>query len=234
MPEEQQLVAASRSPQILAIVTLLLGLVSALALFNLLFWVFPLVTVALGAMSLASLARNPERIGRKAAWVGVLLAVLFGAWAVSRHFSRQAWLLDQARRNADVWLELVCQEKLQEAHQLHLHENQRMKEEATLDEFYASREEARIDYKSFYSTPPLNEFILVASQATVNFEGLDAYIPDEHEDNLLLRYSAEYQEGGQPKKLEMRLVMRRYLRHRTGEGSWAVYRVMPADIPLPL
>ena len=94
-------------PQPLAILTLVLGCFCFPALFRTTLWVFPVVTLVLGVVSLRVLASNPERIGRKAAWLGILLAAFFLAWAATSHYIREAWLVNHARQFADAWLELL-------------------------------------------------------------------------------------------------------------------------------
>ena len=116
-----------------------------------------------------------------------MLAVFFGTWAPSRHFSRQAWLVHHARNNAEIFLDLLRQQKLEEAHQLHLHQNQRRESDVSLEEYYGSRPEARTDYDAFFSVPPLDELVPSAATATFSFQGMDAYVHEDYEDTLLLR-----------------------------------------------
>ncbi len=216
-------------PQVLAIVVLILGLLCFLALFKTMFWVFPIVTAVLGTVSLVSLAHTPEKIGRKAALIGLALAVFFGSWAAGRYFSRQQWLYVNARRNAEAWLKLVQENKLREAHQLHLHTAERIAGGVTLDEYYANQEFAQSQFNGFFDGIPLNEFIKVASRATVEFVRFEAFDPMGSNDDVMLRYVARYEEDGQPKEIEMRIVMRRSIHPMTGQCVWAVYQVLAGE-----
>jgi hypothetical protein len=220
-------------PQVLAIVTLVLGLLSFVALFKTTLWIFPFVTIVLGGVSVFSLARNPEKIGRKAALLGIVLAVFFGSWAASRYFSRQQWLCGQARQNADAWLELIQENKLHEAHQLHLHPHER-------DDYVGKRassteEQPESDYDSFYGSSPLREFVKVAPEATVEFVRVEDYVPNGITgltDTFVLRYVARYEEAGQPQELALRIVMRRNEQSAAGDCAWVIIRVARPGDPL--
>src|SRR3972149_2495081 len=152
VPGETAGLAGYRSPHILALLTLAVGLMSFLALFHTMFWGIPLVTLVLGVFSLWSLARNPEKIGRKAVLFGMALALFFGAWAPARYLLRQHWLVGIARTYADTWVELIRQKNLQEAHQLHVPKSQRASEGDVLDEFYRKLPNAQLDLARFFNT----------------------------------------------------------------------------------
>ncbi len=219
-------------PQVLAIVTLILGCLSFLAMFSTTFWIFPIVTIALGAGSLISLARNPTKIGRKAALIGLMFAVFFGTCAVSRYFSRQQWLCRHACQNAEIWFQTVKENRLRDAHQLHLHASQRAAEGVSMDDYYQNEEYAQSDYDTFFSDPPMDEFVKVAPQATFEFVQLDGYYPNRYKDDVVVRYVAQYELEGKPRQMEISLVMRRNVHTTTGESGWSVHRVRrPSDLP---
>ena len=196
-----------------------------MAFYSTTFWIFPIVTIALGAGSLISLARNPTKIGRKAALIGLLCAIFFGTCAASRYFSRQQWLCGHARRNAEIWFQAMKENRLRDAHQLHLHKNQRVSEGVSMDEYYENQEYAQSDFDTFFDGPPLNEFVDVASQSTVEFVQLDGYYPNRNRDDVVVRYVARYELEGKPHEMEISLVMRRNVHSVAGESGWVVHRV---------
>jgi hypothetical protein len=215
----------SHPPQVLSIVVLILGALSFLALLKPGLWIFPLLAITLAVISLVSLARNPEKIGRKAAIAGLVLAMFFGAWASSRYFSRQQWLAGHARKNADIFLDYVKQQRLPEAHQLHMRFDRRAPEGMSLDEFYETPDFEEGSYTDFFATPPLNEFSKVAPEATVEYQGLAAYKQYGYEDDVVLRYVARYRDEGKPKELVMLVTARRTVHPTTGECGWAILGV---------
>lgn len=220
---------AHGQPQVLSIVTLILGLLSFVALFKPIFWLFPIVAISLGSVSLVTLKRMPKMLGRKAAIIGLVLAIFFGSWAATRFFSRQQWLYARAKRNADIWLQMVQENKLQEAHQLHLRANERAPAGMSLDDFYSKEREASDDYRSVYDSAPMKQYLKVASRAKLRFEGFYDYAPGRMFNDMVLRYVAEYEEDGDPQELVMNLTVRRYCDPRTGECTWQIYLIDPED-----
>jgi hypothetical protein len=214
-----------RSPQPLAVLALVLGILSFLAVFRTLFWIVPLVAVILGATALWLLSADPEKIGRKAAICGMALALFFGAWGPSRYFSRQWWLSGQARVCADAWLELVQQKKLREAHQLHISQAQRAGERVTLDEFYRTNTYARSDYNTFFGSEPLKSFSELAGRAQIAFEQTDGYETDVNADIVTVRYRVTVDQDGRENSLPIHLVMRREPLPGTADFQWLVESV---------
>lgn len=215
-------------PQALALVTLALGLSSFLACFHAVFWILPIMAVVLGSISLFTLARSPDKIGRKAALVGMFLAILIGSMTISRHVTRQQWVSTHARRYANLWLQLIQQNKLKEAHQLHLPQVSRAGPGVSLDEHYAEQL-LQEEFEGFYSSAPLQTFVEVAPRATIEFVGQTGYQPTASHDDVGLRYVARYQENDASKELKIDLVMRRQFRLEQGISSWYLLDVREAD-----
>lgn len=217
-------------PQVAALVTLALGLFSFLACFNTMFWSVPILTVILGPISLFTLARNPDKIGRKAALTGMFLAILVGSFTVTRHLSRQGWLAGEARQCADTWLERIQQNKLHEAHQLHLPQPQRAATGVSLEKHYNNGQPPLQEgFEGFYGAAPMKKLVEVAAAAKFEFVGRVGYRPDVSHDDVVLRYLARYKEDGEAKQLKMDICMRRSPETDDGMGSWHVYEVMEAD-----
>ncbi len=211
-----------RAPQPLAILTLLLGCLSFLALFRTTLWVFPVVALVLGVVSLRSLAANPERIGRKAAWLGMLLAAFFLTWAATYHYVREAWLVSHARQYADSWLDLLKQQELKEAHQLHVSRGKRAEAGSSLEDFYKKQRYAQSDFESFYDKEPLKEVVQFAPHAQFVFDSSRDRVSDVHTERIVLRYLARYEEQGKTKEMPLRLLMLRTIDLSTGDYYWEV------------
>ncbi|MHB8970283.1 MAG: hypothetical protein ACYC3X_13640 [Pirellulaceae bacterium] len=225
VPGEAAGLAEYRSPHILALLTLLVGLLTFLALFHTVFWSLPLVTLVLGVFSLWSLARNPEKIGRKAVLFSMALALLFGTWAPARYLARQHWLAGMARTYADAWVELVQQKKLRDAHQQHVITSQRALGGEQLEEFYQKLPPAQTDYVRFFDSEPLKTLSHLTPDARIEFDRYDGYTPEMHSDTVILRYVAKYEQAGQPRELPFRVFMERKLDPRTGDYHWRAERV---------
>lgn len=211
-------------PQGLAIITLILGCFSFLAYFKTLFWAIPIFTVVLGALSLFALARNPNKIGRKAALAGMALAVFFGSWTAGRHYSRQYWLTRNARQCAHFWFDLVQQNKLREAHQLLIPPPQ-WSQEAPLDQLYASESTLQKAFEDFFSKPPLGTLVEVAPRAVIEFVGLQSHQRAPPHDDLVLQYVARYQQQGQLQELLLNITVRRSLQPGEDASNWYIVNV---------
>ena len=90
----------------LAIVCLVLGLLSAVALVTPALWIVPLVAVLSGAVAWKSTARG-ESAGFWFAVVGIVLASFWGAYAVAYHQVRLHGLKSSTRDYAVTWMQMV-------------------------------------------------------------------------------------------------------------------------------
>lgn len=220
--DEPELSPEYRAPQPLALLTLVLGCLCFLALYRTTLWIFPLVTLVLGFISLRALAANPERIGRKAAWLGILLAAFFLTWAATSHYVHEAWLVNHARQYADSWLELLKEQKLKEAHQLHVSRGKRAEAGSSLEEFYRKQRYAQSDYESFYDKEPLKELVQFAPHAEFIFDSSRDRVSDVHTERVVLRYLARYEEQGKTREMPLRVLMLRTIDLSTGDYYWEV------------
>jgi hypothetical protein len=106
----------------LAVAALLFGLAAASALAHPLLWCVPLLGVVLAIAALVRLKRaEVPMIGRKAAIVGLVLSILFGAIAPVHSATVNYWLLARAQRLADEWFARIQTGRVQEAYDLMLH-----------------------------------------------------------------------------------------------------------------
>jgi hypothetical protein len=221
-PDELAEFGEYRSPQSLAIVTLVMGCFCFLALFRTTLWVFPIVTLVLGIFSLRALAANPEKIGRKAALAGMLLAAFFLTWAASYRYVRETWLVNQARQYADMWFDLLKRQRLKEAHQLHVSLDKRAAAGASLDEFYQQQRYAQDDLVSFYDKEPLKEVVQFAPHAQFTFDGGGDRVSTLNSERIVLRYVAKYEEQGRMKEIPLRVQLLRSSGVSRGEFCWEI------------
>lgn len=88
----------------LAITGLVLGLCSALALIHPVLWLIPLSAVLLACLALLKIAvASPPLLGRKAALLGLALALIFGISAPIQHWAHRRALRVDAMELADEW-----------------------------------------------------------------------------------------------------------------------------------
>ena len=93
----------------LAVAALIIGCVSALALVSPVFWVVPLVGVALAVVAVRDVSRSGvAKAGGLAAVAGLALALGFGAQAVTAAATARWLAAARAEAAAGFWLEAVC------------------------------------------------------------------------------------------------------------------------------
>src|SRR5271157_5065738 len=124
-------VVGYRALSSLAVVGLLAGLLSPLAMLDPLLWMVPLAAVILSGLALRWIAvRSPELVGRPAALAGLMLGAAFLVAApvdvlVYRYFLRQ-----QAREFAGMWIDAVRQGAVYQAHYLTFDPRRRLPSES--------------------------------------------------------------------------------------------------------
>jgi len=91
----------------MAVAGLVFGMLSPAAMFDPVGFAAPALGILLCAAALWRVARHaPELIGRKAAMLGLVLAVFFG-FAATGQWGCYHWLLrQQARQTAEAWFQL--------------------------------------------------------------------------------------------------------------------------------
>ena len=138
----------------LAIGALLLGLFSFLALSSLLLLVVPAAAAIVALLVLRQIqASDGAIIGRTPAIVGLICALLFASIAVSSVVSRSRALEINATSFGDEWLDLVQNNELERAHQLHLPAADRQLPSSSLAEYYANNEDAKTALDQFFAAP---------------------------------------------------------------------------------
>jgi hypothetical protein len=142
-----------------SVLALVLGLASALALVSALLVVVPLAAIATAAVALRQIATSEGRLlGTWPATAGLCLATLFLGWGLSREFTREAELAQQAQEFADGWLLLVRDGQLQKADQMTRTAASRLHDDAAIAEFYASDKEAGDAVRAMYGRDLMQGF----------------------------------------------------------------------------
>ncbi|MCU0962549.1 MAG: hypothetical protein MUF48_20835 [Pirellulaceae bacterium] len=227
-PDSAPEVPSYRSVHYSALFTLALGLLSALALTSSALWIVPVLAVVLGAVSLRSLASDPAAIGRRAALTGMVLAVLFGTWAWTARTSRDVWLGRVARQYTDQWIDLLRQQRLREAHQLHGRKVERAAPGLDLEDFYRSQRNAQAEYEQFFGEETLQTVVRAAREGQVAFDRVERCVKLPKEDGVVLRYVARYEQDGRPQELAVRITLKRERSRENTNRDWYVESVRRA------
>src|SRR5947209_689640 len=103
----------------LATLSCSLGGASALALTGRIFWVVPLVAIALAVLGIRQIRKADYPLtGRNRAIFGLTAALFFGLWAVVADYGRLHWIKTEADLFALSWIDTIRNGNMEKAFQL--------------------------------------------------------------------------------------------------------------------
>jgi hypothetical protein len=188
-PDEQPL-EQYRSIAPLAVVTVVLGVASALILTTPLLAPIPVAAIVAGIAALRSIQSSGGQLaGRAPAIAGLCLATFFLGFGLSRHLERQNELARHARKMADEFLRLLQEGKSQEAHQFRLSPALRITAPEAIAEHYEKNVEAAKELQTFASSSGIKDVIVRGREADAQFMGVTSANRDGQTDLLVLKYS---------------------------------------------
>jgi hypothetical protein len=195
-----------RALSILAMVSLGLGLLSAVAIASPILGIVPLVAIVVSGVALRRIALDSERLsGRWMAMVSLVLASLFMGWGLSRDFSRRERFFTHARKFADDFLEVLNRRAGYAAHQLKVQRKYRMDPNINLDAAYQQDENASREYEAFVGESPVKEILEASPNARFEFVGFLRHTPSGFVDTVFLQYSYQTPtEGRRPFWIKVR------------------------------
>ncbi len=226
---DETAVSTYRSISLAAVLALVFGCASALALIHPFLWVIPAVAVVIAIVALRGIAREGANLtGRGLAITGLVLALFFGSWAPTRIVTRQSHLYRQARPYADQWLELMRAGKLYEAHQLMQIAGERQKPGSSLEVFYKNSSDARKQLDHSFELKPALTIRNQAGDATYEYLGGDGVSSEEggHIEFVSLRYLMRYEEHGLAKETPVRIVLQRGDSEQPGVYYWSIRTIV--------
>lgn len=222
---DETALASYQGVSIMAVLALLLGMASALALVHPFLWVVPPVAVVLSILAIRAIdAPDSNLTGRRLAIAGLALALLFGLWAPSRVLTRQWQLYRQARAFADDWLELIRQGELQAAHQLTLPHIERQKPGVSLEKIYSESDEAKNRYQNFFGDKPAKTIAALGDEATYEYAGGNGVARETFSEHVALSYRVRHAENGREREFPIRVVLDRQ-EGKEGRFYWLVRAV---------
>ncbi len=162
-----------RSVEPWAIVGLLLGFLSPVALLGRLLLLVPPLGILINAIALRRVARDSNRIGRASALIGLGLSVLFAVAPMAQMTSNFLLLRPQARPVADKFFEYLRQGQPERAVTLRvtpdLRQTLEQQDSEGLWTFYRNNEEARSDLKSLVRLPVTRTLLALGDRADIRF-----------------------------------------------------------------
>jgi len=218
-----------RNPSLLAALTVLMALLSLMALSGTTLWFVPWLTVLLGIVTLRSLAIHPEKMGRRPVLAALALAIFLGTFGPARYYSRRVWLESKAKDYASQWLELVRKNQLDEAYQLHILRKNRIEKNLSFDEYYKETPGIKVDFNEFFDGDALRTLVMHRKTAKIRYDGVYDFFPKLDFDLVALRYVVDYEQDGETRHLPLYVEIVRDGVAFQGAHDWFVGRV---EVPL--
>lgn len=218
-----------------AVLGLVIGLLSAAALLDPMAWALPAAGLVVSLVALMRIARNPAALaGRKVAWAGLTLSLLFAAaapsdWCLYRYLVRREALVF-----ARPWFQLVGERQIHKAYLLTVEPQSRLPLDVSLPEM-CRRASYLCTELDGYRKDPAVKALEALGENTVRFCRCEEQLTGSDRDYVRAVFDASTVRDGRSATLRVALNMERQ-RLRAAEG-WrlgrAEWRILRAEI-LPL
>ncbi|HUE69551.1 MAG TPA: hypothetical protein VMP01_01575 [Pirellulaceae bacterium] len=203
-----------------ALVSLLLGLASAVVLINPVFAMVPLAAIVLAVIALRGIATASGGLsGRRLAVAGLCLAALFLGWGLAKHFHHQAHLSVRAREFADDWLRVLSAGDLPRAFQLHVRRESRQDPHSIRPRMTMTQGEPDFEMTEFFDDPALEVFLAAGPNVRYRFEEVVLQTQDGLSDRVVLKYTFESDSG----RLPLWITVRRTFGNSDRQADWEIY-----------
>ncbi len=209
-----------------AVLGLILGLLSPLAIVSKPLLVVPLAGVAVSGLALWRIARNvTELTGRKAALVGLILSCFFAASVGSQRLYYDRLICREAEQFASIWFGLLADDRPYDACQLLLKRDERRQSQKSLGDCSRNRPELQEEIDGKYlGLPPVKLLLELGPKAKiqdVQTVGLQQQLQSYYVQQV---YSVSYDEDGKNKSVPIELNMERKV-HPDGRAGWRLVGV---------
>lgn len=209
-----------RAISLWAMLALVLGLLSPVAVLSPILGIVPLVAIAIGCYALRRIHVNSDRLsGRWLAVAPLILAPLFLGWGFSREFSRRERFFTHAREFADDWLSILNRNEPYFAHQLWVQKKHRLDPHMNFEVAYQADESATNQFKMFMGTSPAKEILAAAPNAKFQFEEFLRHRQSGLTDVVTLQYTYDTPTAG---KARFWITVKRDFSNYTGRADWQI------------
>jgi hypothetical protein len=209
----------------LAVASLLLGLLSCMALISVAFWAIPVAGLALGGMALTRIRRDaPLLIGARAAWGGIFLSVLLGAAATADWLAYRSMIRGEARQVADQYFQYLRQKQPQLAFQFMLPAGQRVAPGPDVWKRYYDGSDQREGLEGFVAKPEVQTILTQGPKALIRYYDYQSQSHDEDADQLNLVYAVTLDDAGKKTSFFIGLAMERKTLASYQKSDWQIHR----------
>jgi hypothetical protein len=206
----------------LAVLALVLGVLSAAAMVGPVLWSIPILAAIVALIAMRRIRSSEDLVGWNIAFLGLLLAILFGIAGPARTISRQYFLAARAEAFCDQFFEFLRQNNPHAAHQLRERAAMRKPLSDKLAESYAKDPAAQASLDKFVVEEPVKTLLEVGDKVKIERMSTEDAGRDDRTDLFGIRY--EITPTGRKSMLAL-LVVRRTLDLATGMETWQLDNV---------
>lgn len=202
---------------------LLLGLISVAAMFHVLLWFVPLLSIFICGWALRRIAVYwPTYTGRTAARVGLALAVFWGTAAPVSWWIQRESLVGDAERFAEGWFDLLRHDDPLRAHQLTLAPSARRPFDAALPNVYRDDPPLRAELEEFVAQPPVRALLALGEQAQVRLYRTDSVGGEASLQIVMQTYAITHGDSQARKSFFVTTVVTRAVLTRLDTAQWRI------------
>jgi hypothetical protein len=221
----------------LAVVALVVGMLSAVALFALSFLFLPVLGIVLGAVSLRRVgATEPPLVGRSAALAGLGLSLTFAIAAPIcsgdslpglPDFSYYRWnMREEAQQFGMIFFDLLAAKEPEKACQLFEIPASRHPFDAALWGIYAEGSDARAMLDGIVSQRPVHALLLLGNRATVRYYETESQSTANDRDKVVQSFAVTFDSAkGEKQTFFVRLYLERSQMDLQQRAFWRVERI---------
>lgn len=205
-----------------ALLGLLLGVSSAVALVSPILLIVPLAGILLCCRALITLAdRQAGQTGRGLAYLGLLLSVTFAAASPAAIWGDR-WFVERSTRPiVDAWFEALRSGRPEWALQLTQTPYQRGPLDERTVRYYRTHLEAHKQLENYVADPTVKTLLLLGDRATVRLYDTAAPIFSEHRETMSQTYAVTYDDGGKKTTFFVLLGLERKM-DKSGQARWRI------------
>jgi hypothetical protein len=211
-----------RPLSVAAVVGLVLGLLSLVALLHPVLWLLPPLAVVVNLYALSGIDQSGTRTGRGLAVAGLAVALLAGAAAPARVYSYEYLQRRDARQIAEQWFDSLRNGQPQVAHQLTLSPDVRAHGDQEIWSLYQQSESQRKNLRDYVASPVVRTLLELGPKAQVRYYDNEMAQTDGRIDLVKDVYAVTYEDQGKPKSFFIQMELMRALKPETGPVEWRV------------
>jgi hypothetical protein len=212
-----------RPVNLLAVLSLVLGIASALALAGPVLLFIPGAALLVSLLAWRSIARSEGGMaGRNAILWGLAFAAFFTAMSVGRIVTQRVLVVRDARQISETFIALLLANHPQKAHQLQFLEHLRQPTGTDLWLHYQTTPNDYDALRRFVDAPLVHALLSLGKKAEVRYYATEDITESSGRTYVVLLYTVTFENQGKPQTFFARITSRRDIDLESGILSWSI------------